>query len=74
MPKHPETAAGEVLIGNMFASDFRHVGWQSKRLGKTAYHVSGKRMPSFRPVFVTQRELEAAGIEITPTGPLDHRW
>jgi hypothetical protein len=76
-PQHPEATVAEVWIGNMFAADFRSVGWRTKRLGKTAYLFNGDPIPKtqgFRPVFVARSEIEAAGIEITDSGPIDHRW
>ena len=71
---HPEATAGEVWIGNMFAVDFKHVGWGSKRLGKVAYETSGRQIPNFRPVFVARAEMVAAGVDTAGPGPLDHRW
>lgn len=58
----------------MFACDFRHVGWSTKRLGKAAFDSHSKRIPNFRPVFVAKAELIAAGVDITALLPLDHRW
>jgi hypothetical protein len=74
---HPEILPGEVLIGNMFRSDFKFVGWKTKRRGVTAYLTNGKPIPKtqgFCPVFVTRAEIEAAGVAIPATGPVDHRW
>jgi hypothetical protein len=71
---HPEAEATEVLIGNMFAVDFRHVGWSTKRLGKAAFDSHGKHIPNFRPAFVAKAELLAVGVDITAPPPLDHRW
>jgi hypothetical protein len=73
-PIHPEATDREVWIGNMFGSDFIHVGWTSKRMGKIAYDVNGKVIPGFRPIFVARVEVEASGIAIPASGPLDHRW
>lgn len=73
-PIHPEAAAHEILIGNMFAADFRRVGWTTKRLGKVAYEASGKVIQNFRPVFVARYEVESAGVEIPDSGAVDHRW
>lgn len=73
-PQHPEATDEEVCIGNMFAADFRRVGWTTKRLGRKAYEASGKVIPNFRPVLVARAEIEAAGVPIPPTGPVDHRW
>lgn len=72
--EHPEATPAETWIGNMFACDFQHVGWATKRLGKTAYETSGKPIPNFRPVFVAKAELQTAGIDISAARPLDHRW
>ena len=71
---HPEAREGEVLIGNMFVCDFTAVGWRTKRLGKVAYETSGKRIPNFRPVFVSRFEIEAAGVAIPDSGVIDHKW
>lgn len=76
-PTHPEATATEVLIGNMWRSDFPKVGWKTKRLGKTAYLTNGKPIPksqAFAPVFVQRAEIEAAGVPIPDSGPIDHRW
>ncbi len=73
-PVHPEAADTEVCVGNMWACDFPKVGWKSKRLGKVSYDCDGTRIPTFRPVFVTRSEVEAAGVEIPDVGPVDHRW
>jgi hypothetical protein len=74
---HPEANPHETWIGNMFALDFKQVGWITKRLGRTAYLANGKPIPrsqGFRPVFVATNEIQATGIEIPEVGPVDHRW
>lgn len=79
-PVHPEALEGEVWIGNMWGSDFPKVGWQTKRKGKIAYHVhgrkKGKRIPgSCRPCFVQRSEITAAGVAIPDDHtPINHRW
>jgi hypothetical protein len=78
MSEHPELVDGEVWIGNMFKSDYRQVGWATKRLGQTAYLTNGKPIPKsqgFRPVFASLKEIEAVGAAASPTpGTIDHRW
>jgi hypothetical protein len=72
--RHPEADADEIWIGNMFAVDFPKVGWETKRMGEVAYEARGRRIANFRPVFVKRAEIEAAGVPIPATGPMDHRW
>jgi hypothetical protein len=72
-PQHPEAAADEVLIGNMLASDFKTLGWLTKRMGIVAYETNGRRLANFRPVFVKRPEIEAAGVEIPSSGTIDYR-
>jgi hypothetical protein len=78
---HPEQQNGEVLIGQMFRADFKMVGWKTKRRGVTAYFMDGKqkgkaipKSQGFCPVFVQRAEIEAAGVAVPETGPIDHRW
>lgn len=74
---HPEAHPDETWIGNLFATDFKLVGWTTKRRGETAYMANGNAIPrnqGFRPVFVTTSELTAAGVQIPDTGTIDHRW
>jgi hypothetical protein len=71
---HPEATEHEVLIGNMFRSDFPRVGWTNKRMGKHAYDSKGRLIANMRPVFVSRAELESSGIDISGPFPLDHRW
>ena len=68
-PRHPEAEADEELIGNMFAGDFKAVGWQSKRKAR-AYQLDGKRINTagFISVLVSRREIEAAGVAIPDDG------
>lgn len=76
-PVHPEALEGEVLIGNMWGSDFPKVGWKTKRAGRIAYLTNGKPIPkrqAFVPCFVQRAEIEAAGVDIPDEGPIDHRW
>lgn len=73
---HPEAKEDEVWIGNMFRSDFSRVGWNTRRLGETAYLTNGKQIPKsqgFGPVFVKRSEIEAAGVDIPAMGIIDHR-
>jgi hypothetical protein len=81
MMMHPEILSGEILIGQMFKSDFKFVGWKTKRRGMTAYFMVGNKKgqaipksQGFCPVFVARAEIEAAGVAIPETGPVDHRW
>lgn len=73
---HPEALLGEVWMGNLWAVDFPHVGWKSKRLGKLTYDSDGKRLVSgnMRPCFIALSEVEAARVPIPVKGPIDHRW
>jgi hypothetical protein len=74
-PCHPEAVGDEVLIGNMFAGDFHAVGWKTKRKAKS-YQLDGTRITTagFVSVLVSRAEIEAAGVAITLSGPIDHRW
>jgi hypothetical protein len=74
-PRHPEADDDEVLIGNMFASDFPNVGWSTKRKARS-YQLDGKRIttPGFVSVLVKRAEIEAAGVPIPADGVVDHRW
>jgi len=76
MIDHPECKRGEVHIGNVYTSDFRSVGWKSKRLGKVPRGADGIALKggNMRPVFVLRSEMEAAGCATDGPGPLDHRW
>ena len=75
--QHPEATADEVHVGNIYAIDFAAIGWTTRRLGKiprsstTGEVVKGGPM---RPVFAQRSEIEAAGVAIPVTGPVDHRW
>ncbi len=63
---HPETRAGEVLVGNFSPEGFEKVAWTTKRKGTTAYSASGKAPTSdgsFFPVFAQRSEMEDRGIE-----------
>ncbi len=74
---HPEIRPGEILIGNMWGSDFKNVGWISKRRGNVAYFTDGRPIPrtqAFVPCFVQRSEIEAAGVAIPGTGVIDHNW
>lgn len=74
-PQHPEATGDEVLVGNMFASDFRNVGWRTKRKAK-AYQIDGKQITTtgFVSVLVSRAEIEGTGVSIPTTGAVDHRW
>jgi hypothetical protein len=76
MIDHPEAKRGEVHIGNIYPSDFRRIGWISKRLGKVPRGADGEVLKggNMRPVFVLASEMQAAGCAIEGDGPLDHRW
>lgn len=74
---HPEATGEEVCIGNILASDFGPIGWATKRLGRVSLNTfDGKPLKggNMRPVFVSRKEIEAAGVAIPATGPIDHRW
>lgn len=61
---HPEAAHGEVYLGNFIDDDYKSVGWESKRFGKTAYLTDNSVVPAIcelRPVFVAYEELMDAG-------------
>lgn len=74
--RHPEATPDETCIGNVYACDFPMIGWTTKRLGKVPYGSDGQRLKggSMRPVLVKVAEIEAAGVPIPATGPVDHRW
>ena len=75
--QHPEATPDEVCIGNIFASDFGPIGWATKRLGKVprnTFDGSPLKGGNMRPVFVSRKEIEDAGVATPATGPIDHRW
>lgn len=76
---HPEIHADEIWIGNIYRGDFVKIGWETKRLGTTAYLADGRPIPKsqgFGPVFVGRKEIEGARLlPPSPTpGTIDHRW
>lgn len=73
---HPEAVAGEVWLGNVYAVDFKFIGWTTKRLGSKPYDSYGAPLKggNMRPVLVSRREIEEAGVAIPVVGPIDHRW
>ena len=73
--QHPELRPGEIFLGNIYASDFQHVGWQTKRLGEKVFGRGGTTISSGqqRPCFVQRSEVEAAGGD-ADAEPIDHRW
>ena len=74
--RHPEEQPGEVWLGNIYATDFKAIGWRTKRLGVTPFASDGTRLKggNMRPVLVLRAEIEAAGVPIPPSGAIDHRW
>ncbi len=72
-PKHPEAIGDEVLIGNMWLTDFPTVGWKTKRKA-APYLLNGRRVttPGFVSVLVSRAELEAAGVAIPIAGQIDY--
>jgi hypothetical protein len=73
---HPEAEAGEVWLGNVFAVDFKFIGWTTKRLGSKPYDSYGALLKggNMRPVLVSRQEVEDAGVAIPAVGPINHRW
>lgn len=74
---HPEALPGEICIGNIYGVDFRLIRWTTKRMGKVPYSsTTGEPLKGgqMRPVFVSRREIEDAGVAIPVFGPIDHRW
>ncbi len=74
---HPELRGGEVFITNISnepgpcisigwpgdsRSDWKHIGWKTKRMGSVAYDIYGKPVNGMRPVFAKKTELEKAGV------------
>jgi hypothetical protein len=63
--RHPELRDGEVFIGNIVPEDVAEMGWETLRVGKTAYDVCGKPINEARrpvvvmyPAFVSKEEAE----------------
>ena len=66
---HPEATADEVWCTNVFITEpqFESIKYLTKRMGLTAYFSNGLRLGSSyncRPVFVSKKEIEAAGFII----------
>ncbi len=55
-----------------FKSDWEVFGWETKRLGNTAYDKDGNVIEEMRPVFVKRSEMEAAGIDLNRQTPYTH--
>ena len=71
--RHPELREGEVFISNISdslpsayvndnRSDWRFIGWKTKRMGQVAYDIYGKPISDMRPVFAQRAELKEAGV------------
>ena len=63
---HPEKLPGEVFLTNADSDTLDyHIGWKTKRKGKTAYDIYNKPLNyhDFFPVFVQRNELLAGGID-----------
>lgn len=67
---HPELRDGEVFLGNSTEDDFMNrIGYQSKRMGTTAYTIHGQEIPHFKltpslyPVFVERQEVIRLGLD-----------
>lgn len=75
-PRHPDAEDDEVHIGNCWRTDAPAIGWRTKRLVAPCLNSDGQlfRTPGFCAVLVKRAEIEAAGIRIPNTGPVDHRW
>lgn len=55
---HPECLPGEIFLTNgCKASDFRKIGWKTKRKGKYAYDVFGRLVSDAYPVFIQVEEV-----------------
>lgn len=45
MIEHPETQAGEFLLGNFTDADWKDIGWKTKRRGQKAFCLNGDAYP-----------------------------
>lgn len=61
--RHPEAEKGEVFLTNIPEEGFAKCGWETKRMGFTAYDAAGRRMTTYTvfPLFVQRSELTEAG-------------
>jgi hypothetical protein len=65
MTKHPEQQNDELLLGNSTQSDFKRIGWTTKRAGVKSFYSDGSPYPhqdkhGVSPVFVQRSEIESA--------------
>lgn len=56
---HRELRDGEIFLGNGNEKGFEQLSYQTKRRGKLAYDISGKKvLPQYFPVFCSAKEYE----------------
>ncbi len=55
---HTECNGGEIFITNTCLSDFKSIGWSTKRMGITAYDINGKVANGLFPVFISGKDKE----------------
>ena len=62
---HPETKQGEVFFSNASSADFRHIEFQSKRIGTIAYDGKGNKQSSLDwfSIFISTGELKTKSLQ-----------
>ena len=67
---HPEIRSDEVFLGNVswgnpdgveiirfLRSEYKEIGYKTKRLGNIAYDTSGRKIEGLKPVIVKEKEF-----------------
>ena len=64
--KHPELRPNEIFIGNFQKHEIENIGYESKRLGSTAYDIFGNKLnyETLFPVFVKEKESCKYGVVV----------
>jgi hypothetical protein len=65
---HPEQYVDEVLMGNYEDISWLLSSYTTKRTGRHAYDLDGRKVPGAFPVFVKRSELESHGWSVTADG------
>lgn len=61
---HPELRPGEVFLTNIWPGGVKEMAWRTAREGIQGYDSNGKKLKSWRPIFVQKSELEKFGISM----------